>query len=337
MITERKCILATRKTRKSQSFLNKFEALEFAENIFQIYEIWENNKTPIVTEKLANIEDYDIVKIPNRLIGKSEEFIEFCHECGFESGEYITGKVYDTKLERCFLCEIANYRGFRSLDLYNQYVDNEVDCIIYESPNFYVVPELGALKQGYLMIVPKEHILSVAQFPNEIMEEYYEVCKDIEKILLSTFNGSVVTFMEHGSGPSGKSSHKKSIVHAHTHVVVDFTLDEKYKKMVKLIKCDDISKAKDVHYFSYQEGTSRDLTISMDPNVYVQRQYPRQVMAKELGYAPEQYNWRQNEFKEITHTTLYMLCKELTEMAKSKSNQRIRTRTKAFVLGFSKR
>lgn len=335
MITERRCVLVTQ--RKNKAFLSKFEAIEFVESTSQIVETWDNNKTPVLTRGTSGLEQWETKEIPNKLIGKPNDFIRFCHTEGFECGEYITGKVYDTKLESCFLCEIAKHRGFNTVSTYNQFVDDEVDCIIYESPSFYVVPELGALKQGYLMIVPKEHILSVAQFPNEIMEEYYEVCKDVEEILLSAFNGKIVTFMEHGSGPSGKSSHKKSIVHAHTHVVVDFTLDEKYKKMVRLAKCDDISKARDVHYFSYQEGSNGDLMISMDPNVYVQRQYPRQIMAKQLGYAPEQYNWRSNSFSEITKATLYHIHTNLRDMCSEKQNLRIYRRTSGFVEGFSKR
>ena len=111
--------------------------------------------------------------------------------------------------------------------------------------------------------------------------------------------------MEHGSGPSGKTSHKKSIVHAHSHVVVDFTLKEEYKKMVALKECKDITLASKTHYFSYQDGSDGKLLVTMDPLVYVQRQFPRQVMAKELGLAPGQYNWRENDFKEVTDTTLY--------------------------------
>ena len=81
--------------------------------------------------------------------------------------KFITGIKYDSNQERCILCELASLKGMpTSLETYNKTVDREVDCIIYSSPNFYVTSELGALKQGYLMIVPKQHILWV--LPNSI-------------------------------------------------------------------------------------------------------------------------------------------------------------------------
>ena len=326
MITKNKVILCTKVRSK---FLSKFEALEYINSVSKAKEVWQRNKTPIVLEE-ESLESHDVIPVPEEVIGKTEEFTEFCHNNGFECGEYRTGETFDTKLERCFLCEIANHRGFTDLKFYNQYVDKSVDCIIYESPKFYVTSELGALKQGYLMIVPKEHILSVAQLPYTYMKEYQEVCEDIEQILLKAFNGNVVCFMEHGSGPSGITSHKKSIVHAHTHVVVDFTLKLEFKEMVKLIPCKDISKAKENHYFSYQEGARGQLMISKDPRVYVQRQFPRQVMADQLGLAPDQYNWRLYDFNENVEATLFHLYKSLI----LEKEGRIFNRTRGFVEGY---
>lgn len=333
MITRRKVVLATEKRMK---FLERFEAIKYIDKISEIHEVWSNNKTPVMLKdekELFKILDYNVIEIPNGIIGNIEKFTEFCHITGFECGEYRNGETFDSKLERCFLCEVANHKGFEDLVTYNKFVDKPVDCIIYESEKFYVVSELGALKQGYLMIVPKKHILSVAQFPQEYWNEYFEVCKDVESILKGAFNGKMVIFMEHGSGPSGKTSHKKSIVHAHTHCVVDFTLKKKYKKMVKLQPCNDISEAREVHYFSYQEGTEGQLMLSMNPEVYIQRQFPRQVMAEEFGLAPEQYNWRLYDFEELTDATLF----HVNEYLKRETNARILERTEGFRKGFSLR
>lgn len=333
MITKQHVVL---RTKKQEPFFEHFEAIKYANSLSEIQLIWGNNKTPIIVDsKMENLDivDYQVIDIPSALFNDIESFIDFCHHHEFECGEYRTGEVFDTKQERCFLCELAKYKGFESLVKYNQFVDKAVDCIIYESPNFYVVSELGTLKKGFLMIVPKEHILSVAQFPEALRPEYHEVCKDIEQILLKAFNGKVVSFFEHGSGPSGKTSHKKSIVHAHTHVVVDFTLKKEYQEMVQMKICDNISVAKDVHYFSYQEGTDGDLLISMNPEVYVQRQFPRQIMAEEIGLAPDQYNWRWYEFDEIADTTLFYLNRSLSQ----ERSGRIFERTKDFVKGFQMR
>ena len=212
MISTKKVVL---ETNKGKDFFERFEAIEIIERLSQIQDVWSRNKTPMLSKESVaklSITSYQLVEVPEEIIGDIEAFTDFCHNNGFECGEYRTGVIYDTKEEPCIFCQMAKYKGFSNLEKYNQFVEKPVDCIIYESPSFYVVPELGALKQGFLMIVPKEHILSVAQFPEELMPEYLEVCKDVEEILLKAFNGKSVAFMEHGSGPSGKTSHKKSIV-----------------------------------------------------------------------------------------------------------------------------
>lgn len=319
----------------ASQWLSAFEAIEGIDFAQDADGVWRRNKTPFMKE-LTPGTPYNFLKIPMNLIGNAELFTDFCYANGFECGEYITGKKYDTSKERCILCELAHYKGMRAtMELYNANVEQRIDCILYESESFYVVPELGSIKQGYIMIVPKEHVLSVAQFSDELLEEYEEVCEDIEELLKGVYgHDKPVVFFEHGSGPSGITSHKKSIVHAHTHVVSDFTLKKEYQDMVCMEPIDDIRIAKGTHYFSYQEGCKGQLLIAMRHDVYVQRQYPRQIMAMEYNLAPGQYNWRKVAFDENVDATLYNVYYYLQG---SNVPERISKRTRGFVKGFSKR
>ena len=148
--------------------------------------------------------------------------------------------------------------------------------------------------------------MSVAQFPKEILPEYRQVCEDVEYILKKAFGEKkIVSFFEHGSGPSGMSAHKKSIVHAHTHVVVGYPIQKKYLEMVQMKPIEDISVAAHTHYFSYQEGSNGQLVACYDSEVYVQRQFPRQVIAEQIGLAPGQYNWRNVAFSENIKASLH--------------------------------
>lgn len=333
MITRNKVLLITKSTAVAK-FVRSFEAVEEINDISQTSRVWENNKTPVILGA-ANV-NCPAIYLPEEGFVDDKAFIEFSHENGFECGEMITGIKYDSNQERCILCELASLKGMpTTMETYNRVVDKEVDCIIYSSPHFYVTSELGALKQGYLMIVPKQHILSVAQFYPALMIEYNQVCKDLEYVLKGAYpEASGVTFMEHGSAPGGITSHKKSIVHAHTHVVTDFQLSDHHKRMVKLTPIDDISLASETHYFSYQEGSDGQLMICMDNNVYVQRQFPRQVMAEDLKLAPGQYNWRKVGFEENVHATLFHVFNYLKNAELPK---RIADRTRGFVLGYAKR
>lgn len=342
MITKKRVLLVVTNA-EALNYFTRFEAIAKIDSVHEIESVWLKNKTPICHSQVlekggANIPSgvHKILEVEHeRFLDNVDEFIEFCHENGFESGEYRTGKIYDTSTERCFLCELAHYKGMpNSLSYYNEHVEKPVDCIIYESRLFYVVSELGAIKQGYVMIVPKQHILSVAQYPEGFMSEYHQVCADVETILKGAYGkDKIVVFFEHGSGPSGMTSHKKSIVHAHTHVVVDFKIEQKYLDMVQMKPIDDISVAKKTHYFSYQETSCGQLLIAMDPEVYVQRQYPRQIMAEELDLAPGQYNWRNVEFAENVNAQLYNFYRYLVSGDET-LNKRIIKRTEGFVKGY---
>ena len=65
---------------------------------------------------------YNVLELSDCLIGNVEAFIEWCHDHGFECGEYITGEIFDTNDERCFLCEMASYKGFSNCRRYNQFI-----------------------------------------------------------------------------------------------------------------------------------------------------------------------------------------------------------------------
>lgn len=347
MITKKRILMAVQ-NEIQLNHARKFEGLQVIDKIDldTIKKVWANNKTPVILtvtdDDVGRYKRITVFRLDAKYLTETyvfqktnDSFCDKCREIGFEPGEYITGKKYNTAEERCILCELANLKGMNNdLAQYNRLVENEVDCIIYESENFYVTSELGSLVPGFLMIVPKRHILSVAQFPENILPEYKQVCEDVEYILKKAFGEKkVVSFFEHGSGPSGMSAHQKSIVHAHTHVVVGYPIQKKYLEMVQMKPVDDISVAAHTHYFSYQEGSNGQLLACYDPDVYVQRQFPRQVIAEQIGLAPGQYNWRNVAFSENIKASLYKIHTSL----KLTANGRIYDRTRAFIQGYEKR
>lgn len=329
MITTKRCILFTRDTRILTT-LAKFEAIEIIEESNEAEAVWKRNKTPVILGSDGGVEvpAFDEADF-------EKQFTLWAHSSGFEPGELCTGKKYNSNLGPCVLCAIGKYKGGTSSPfVYNATVKKEVDCIIYESPSFYVTSELGALKTGFLMIVPKAHILSVAQMPSELYSEYQEVCEDVEEILIATFGPGPVAFFEHGSGPSGMTSHPKAIVHAHTHVLHDFSMQQQYLDMIQARPLEDIKRVAGTHYFAYKSGARGKRYVAWDERVYVPRQYARQIIASKLGYTPGQYNWRSFKFEENVHSTLYFIWRMLKTRSLSK---RISNRTDCFVVGYEER
>jgi diadenosine tetraphosphate (Ap4A) HIT family hydrolase len=318
----------------------RYEAIEIIADIGEIERVWKNNKTPLFLKEqmkkndFKKLDEYEVVEVPEFIFG-AENFISFCHSNGFECGEPIKDKKFDTSKERCFLCGIANHMNIKGpLYMYNQRTKRESDCIIYESANFFVKIELGCLTPGMVMINPKMHVLSAAQIPDEQFEEYLQVMKDTEFLLKEIYGrDEPVMFFEHGSAPSGISSHERSIVHAHTHVAIGVRFDQKYIDMVSLKPVEDIRAFDKVKYLSYQEGTTGQLYVCADPEVYVQRQYPRQVIGEILGIDNDKTNWRKEPFElniTKTHRDFYQFLSEYQQFL----NSRIVKATEGFVKGY---
>src|SRR5712691_3239818 len=73
---------------------------------------------------------------------------------------------------------------------------------IFESQNFVVIPSLGALVEGWLLLVPKRHFISMGAFHDEITAEMLHVKQSIIEVLETQY-GSLCIF-EHG--PSQQNS-----------------------------------------------------------------------------------------------------------------------------------
>ena len=89
------------------------------------------------------------------------------------------------------------------------------DKPVLESANFTVVPSLGHLVPGWLLVIPRFHYASLGALSPDLVREFLMLKAESESLLNSIY-GPVVKF-EHGS-----CSHMKAgacIDHAHMHLV----------------------------------------------------------------------------------------------------------------------
>lgn len=190
-------------------------------------------------------------------------------------------------IEKCLLCKIKNRQT------------EQPEHIVYESDNFYVVPGAGAFFDGYLMIVPKDHVMSFANLPEEKLEEFWTVLDDMRTILKAIYNKPIFAF-ECGSGRTGKGKHETSIVHAHFHLApTDMPVLEQVQKSglhPALIEKKSLVKYGEHPYMLYVDQED-NWYIASNPQEYYPRQHPRQVLANYMGIY-EFYNWRIYPFRE---------------------------------------
>jgi len=93
---------------------------------------------------------------------------------------------------------------------------------LFESPNFVVLPSLGALVEGWLLLVPKKHFICMGALPNSVVAEMQEMTLFLCSVL-QQYYGQVCAF-EHGPCRANLSV-GCGVDHAHLHIVpVSFDL-----------------------------------------------------------------------------------------------------------------
>lgn len=89
--------------------------------------------------------------------------------------------------------------------------------VILSSDNFVVIPSLGQIVEGYLLIVTKQHLPSMGHVSLGLEGELREVIKKVF-IALAEVYGNEVLFFEHGPLNACRTG-ASCINHAHLHIV----------------------------------------------------------------------------------------------------------------------
>lgn len=187
--------------------------------------------------------------------------------------------------------------------------------VLFESDNFIVIPSLGSLLPGWLLIVPKEFSLNLSQLSSKELRELDDLALRCEVKLQDKFQSKVVRF-EHG--PAIRQSKVGcGVDYAHLHIVpVNFDLIEVLETGLSIhynwIEIESIrSLAKTTHqsdYLYYRNSTNQHYVTYQDS---VPSQLFRRVIAHQLS-APETFDWKsfpqvdtiQETIKNLSHTEL---------------------------------
>jgi diadenosine tetraphosphate (Ap4A) HIT family hydrolase len=166
---------------------------------------------------------------------------------------------------------------------------------LLESPNFIVLPSLGALVEGWLLLVPKEHFICMGELPRSLAAELQELKHRLCSALYQ-FYGHVCVF-EHGpSQPNLRVG--CGVDHAHLHIVpLGFDLASAVNPLLPkdtfwskagLQDCRDaFRRGDDYLYLEQSSGVGRIVT-SRDFG----SQLFRRAIATQIG-ASHFFNWRE--------------------------------------------
>ena len=218
---------------------------------------------------------------------------------------------------------------------YLRNIEHESNKCVYRSSNFFVIPTYGELVLGYLLIIPINHIMSLAELNPRYMSEFKYVLSDIMEILKLTYKCSNFLVWENGTGQKGIGKAKDSIVHAHVHIAPSNLTAESIEKYsgfdFNQIKFQDISNYGNHSYLLIKDFSGDDIwKINDNPNLYIPRQYIRQLLAEENGIGGNQWNWRNYRFEDLMHQTSSDIVQALKDNW-SKLPVRIRQNTEKFL------
>ena len=167
--------------------------------------------------------------------------------------------------------------------------------IINKTDHFLAFPSLGPLREGHVLIAPKEHIIGMSGIPEAQYDELEEIFKDIKTKIAEEYGNPI--FFEHGD-ISMKKRAGSCIQHAHFHgvpaniAVVDY-LNRHFKgkeinQLAELQKQTSTRTNKQEPYL-FLEEKGRRYVFSVTE--VLPSQYLRQVVAVQLG-TPTRWDWR---------------------------------------------
>jgi ATP adenylyltransferase len=88
---------------------------------------------------------------------------------------------------------------------------------LIETGNFVVLPSLGALVDGWVLVVPKEHRISMGALPVELRGEAEEITRRARLLLRRQYRKPIVAF-EHGPSVENHGT-GCGVDHAHLHLL----------------------------------------------------------------------------------------------------------------------
>lgn len=176
--------------------------------------------------------------------------------------------------------------------------------VILESPAFALVPSLGPLVPGHVLLCPKQHVKSFALLESSLAQEYQEIKEITIRLLREQYGGEVHLF-EHGmSKKSGR--HLCTVSHAHLHLlplpeyINSISLPEgqaSYDGSLEMLG----KLAYNKEYILY-ESPEAGRFIFLDEESSLESQYMRKVIAKALGNEAI-WNWRDFPNARLTDMT----------------------------------
>ena len=181
------------------------------------------------------------------------------------------------------------------------------NTIIEEKDYFYILPTLGSLVDGYILIVTKRHINSMSELNENELIEYKNIIDKYQNLFKKIYNKTPIVF-EHGTPNQNSEMKANSVTHAHTHIVnINFSNENEILEKYNFKKINDFKEInKNTNYIKYISNNKIYITYNF-PSV---SQLMRILIAEELNYK-DKFDWKKERFDENIISTIERIKGEL--------------------------
>lgn len=189
-------------------------------------------------------------------------------------------------------CDLCNEFSGAEENTFNRiYEGRPENRVLFRTNDFTVIPSLGQIVEGYLLVLPIKHFKALGDLPGLLRQEFTTICECVGKTLNGRY-GPYILF-EHGTRSEGVGG--CGIYHAHLHATPLAGVSDPINTLklrfpyIELAHLNDISKqsAGLPSYLFYQDSNAK---LYLFDTGSLPSQYMRKVLADALG-EPD-WNWR---------------------------------------------
>jgi diadenosine tetraphosphate (Ap4A) HIT family hydrolase len=177
---------------------------------------------------------------------------------------------------------------------------------LFRSREFAVVPSLGQIVEGYLLVLPIKHFRTLGDLPGPLLEEFAAICGCVGRTLKDQY-GPYILF-EHGTRSEGVGG--CGIYHAHLHATPLAGISDPVGALKLSFPCAEFASLSEISersanlssYLFCQDSDARLYLFDTGP---LPSQYMRKFLADELG--DKDWNWRSARREERLLSTIQRL------------------------------
>jgi diadenosine tetraphosphate (Ap4A) HIT family hydrolase len=188
--------------------------------------------------------------------------------------------------------------------------------VLFRSDQFAVIPSLGQIFEGYLLVLPVMHFNALGDLPGPFIDELAQVCQLAGKALRSEYGPFI--FFEHGTRSEDVGG--CGIYHAHLHAAPIGPASDPIDLLklrfpfTQLARLDEINEqsANLPCYLFYQDSRERLYLFDTGP---LPSQYMRKVLAEALDSSD--WDWRAAAREERLLATIRRLSEQFDQARQS--------------------